>query len=364
MPFALESLVLQKKVGALRVGWNILAPLMGLLFLPAAPVLGAGTSTSPSPTASFSSPGVKQVTLQACNSGGCTSIAKPVTVLDPMPAIVSVGSVPSLVGAGQTVTFSAQTSGRPSLTHRWTVSGTGATTGSFVLTGNPVQWNTATPGIGTYQVRLEVQNTSGSAFSSFLPIAVERMTFGDVPPTYWAWQYVEILYARGVTSGCSASPLLYCPFTNVSRAEMAAFLVRAGRGPTYFPPAPTGIFADVPVSFWAAPWIEQIFADGITSGCLLSPLSYCPDNSLSRAEMAVFLLRGKHGALYVPPPATGTVFADVPVTAFGAAWIEQLAAEGITAGCATSPARYCPDSPVSRDQMAAFLVRAFNLTLP
>jgi S-layer homology domain len=337
---------------------------MGLLFFPAAPMLGQGTSTSPNPTASFSSPGVKQVTLQVCNTGGCTSIAKPVTVLNPAPAIVSLGSVPPLVGAGQAVSLSAQTTGRPSLTHRWTISGTGSTSGNLVLTGNPIQWNTANPGIGTYQVRLEVMNGSGSVFSSFMPVTVERMTFGDVPPTYWAWQYVETLYARGITSGCSLSPLLYCPGSNVSRAEMAVFLVRAGRGPTYVPPAATGIFFDVPMGYWAAPFIEQIYADGITSGCSLAPLGYCPDSSLSRAEMAVFLLRAKHGAVYVPPPATGTVFADVPATSFGASWIEQLAAEGITAGCATSPLRYCPDSPVSRDQMAAFLVRTFNLTNP
>jgi hypothetical protein len=364
MPFALESPVLQQKVGSLRVGWNILAPLMGLLFFPAAPLLGQGTSTVANPTAAFSSPGVKQVTLQVCNAGGCTSIARPVMVLNPMPGIVSLGNVPPLVGTGQTVSFSAQTTGRPSLTHRWTISGTGATSGSLVLTGNPVDWNAATPGIGTYEVRLEVMNGNGSVFSSFLPVTVERMTFGDVPPTYWAWPYVETLYAGGITGGCSLLPLLYCPASNVSRAEMAVFLVRADRGPTYVPPPPTGIFADVPVSFWAAPFIEQIYADGITSGCSLDPLSYCADSPLSRAEMSVFLLRAKHGSTYTPPPATGTVFADVPAGSFAAAWIEQLAAEGITAGCATGPTRYCPDSPVSRDQMAAFLVRTFNLTNP
>lgn len=360
MSFALGDRVLHKKVGSLRVGWNFLAPLMGLFFL-ATPLLGQGTSTSPNPTAAFSSPGTKQVTLQACNASGCTSIAKPVVVFDPLPGIVSLDSVPSVVGAGQVVSFSAQTTGRPSLTHRWMVSGS---TGNLLLTGNPVQWDTGTPGIGTYEVRLEVVNTDGSVLSDPVAVNVARMTFGDVPPTYWAWQYVETLHARGITGGCSLSPLLYCPDTNVSRAEMAVFLVRAGRGSSYVPPAATGIFADVPVSFWAAPFIEQIYADGITAGCSLSPLSYCPEVSLSRAEMAVFLLRAKHGALYEPPPATGTVFADVPADSFGAAWIEQLAADGITAGCDVSPARFCPGSPVSRDQMAAFLVRTFNLTNP
>lgn len=363
MAFAFNAPVLQKQVGSLRVGWYFLAPLLGLLFV-AAPVFGAGTSTLPNPTAVFSSPGIKQVTLQVCNTSGCTSIAKPVTILNPAPAIVSIGSVPPLVGEGQAVSFSSQTTGRPPLTHRWTVSGTGNTTGSVVILGNPAQWNTSALGRGTFQVRLEVMNTTGSVFSATMPVTVERMTFGDVPPTYWAWPYVEILSARGITTGCSLTPLLYCPDSSVTRAQMAVFLVRAARGSIYVPPLPIGVFFDVPVGYWAAPFIEQIYVDGITTGCSLSPLGYCPESLLSRAEMAIFLLRAKHGALYVPPPATGTVFADVPAGSFGAAWIEQLAAEGITSGCATSPNRYCPESTVSRDQMATFLVRTFNLTLP
>jgi hypothetical protein len=64
------------------------------------------------------------------------------------------------------------------------------------------------------------------------------------------------------------------------------------------------------------------------------------------------------GSAYTPPPATGA-FGDVPVSYWAAGWIEQLAAEGITSGCGGG--NYCPDSPVTRAQMAAFLVRAFSL---
>jgi hypothetical protein len=58
------------------------------------------------------------------------------------------------------------------------------------------------------------------------------------------------------------------------------------------------------------------------------------------------------------------VFEDVPTDHWAAAWIERLAAEGITAGCSTSPLLYCPATPVTRDQMAVFLVRTFNLPTP
>jgi len=74
--------------------------------------------------------------------------------------------------------------------------------------------------------------------------------------------------------------------------------------------------------------------------------------------MAVFLLRAKFGASYTPPQATG-VYIDVPFGSFAVAWIEQLAAEGISGGCGNG--NYCPNDPVTRAQMAVFLARAFGL---
>ncbi|MBI5838613.1 MAG: S-layer homology domain-containing protein [Chloroflexi bacterium] len=103
--------------------------------------------------------------------------------------------------------------------------------------------------------------------------------------------------------------------------------------------------------------MERLAAEGITSGC--GNGNYCPDNAVTRAQMAVFLLRARHGSSYAPPAATGAMFNDVLVNYPGSAWIEQLAREGITSGCSSN--QYCPDSPVTRAQMAVFLVRAFNL---
>jgi hypothetical protein len=71
------------------------------------------------------------------------------------------------------------------------------------------------------------------------------------------------------------------------------------------------------------------------------------------------LLRAKHGSAYTPPAATGTVFDDVPKTFWAAAWIEELAAEGIAGGCDSNS--YCPGKIVQRDQMAVFIVKTFNL---
>jgi len=116
------------------------------------------------------------------------------------------------------------------------------------------------------------------------------------------------------------------------------------------------VFLDVGAGDFAASFIEQLAADGITVGC--GDGNYCPNAEITRSQMAVFLLRAKHGAVYIPPPAAG-LFNDVPVGSFAADWIEQLAAEGITSGCGDG--NYCPRIQVTRDQMAVFLVRIFEL---
>lgn len=181
--------------------------------------------------------------------------------------------------------------------------------------------------------------------------------FADVTTASTTWPYVQALYAAEITSGCTTTS--YCPFNNVTREQMAIFLVRAIHGPTFTPPAATGVFSDVNTASFTAPYIEQFAADGITTGCATAPLRFCPTNPVLRSQMAIFLLRAKYGSGYTPPPATGTVFADVPANAFGAAFIERLAAEGISTGCGNG--LYCPDASVTRAQMAIFITRAFGL---
>ncbi|MBI3175959.1 MAG: S-layer homology domain-containing protein [Chloroflexi bacterium] len=115
------------------------------------------------------------------------------------------------------------------------------------------------------------------------------------------------------------------------------------------------IFTDVPFSNWANTYIERLYNAGVTGGCSTNPMKYCPTVTVTRDQMAVFLLRGEHGSAYTPPAATGTTFADVPADYWAADWIEQLANEGITGGCGNGD--YCPTLPVTRDQMAVFLLR-------
>ena len=77
--------------------------------------------------------------------------------------------------------------------------------------------------------------------------------------------------------------------------------------------------------------------------------------------MAVFLLKTLEDSSYLPPPATGTIFADVPLSNPVAPWIEELYARAITGGCLVNPLRYCPGNSNNRQQMAVFLQKTFNL---
>jgi len=122
-------------------------------------------------------------------------------------------------------------------------------------------------------------------------------------------------------------------------------------------------FLDVPVGQWARAYIEAIYNAGFVSGCQATPTRlYCPDNILSRAESAVFVERGQHGAIANPPypnPASPT-FADVPSSFWGFGWIESLWTDAFTAGCQVSPRLYCPNSQHTRAEGSVFFLRIKN----
>ena len=87
---------------------------------------------------------------------------------------------------------------------------------------------------------------------------------------------------------------------------------------------------------------------------------YCPDQFATRRQMAVFLLKAKQGSGYTPPAATG-IFGDVPQADPYAPWIEELYHRQISGGCQASPPLYCPDNPTVRGQLAVFLVKTFGM---
>ncbi len=102
--------------------------------------------------------------------------------------------------------------------------------------------------------------------------------------------------------------------------------------------------------------VETLAEWGILEGTECAPGRFCPKEPIQRWEMAVWLVRAVD---FEPDAVEGSRFADV-----GVWWlphVERLADLGITRGCSVKPALFCPYEPVTRQQMASFLVRAFQL---
>jgi hypothetical protein len=124
--------------------------------------------------------------------------------------------------------------------------------------------------------------------SGYVPPVVGGSTgFADVPVGYWADRWIKQLATEGITTGCGGGN--YCPEGNVTRAQMAVFLLKAKHGSAYAPPAATGLFTDVPAGYWARNWVERLAVEGITSGCGAN--LFCPNANVTRAQMAVFLVK-------------------------------------------------------------------------
>jgi serine protease len=156
---------------------------------------------------------------------------------------------------------------------------------------------------------------------------------------------IDWLVTEGITNGCSDT--LFCPKDWVTREQMASFLSRA----MVLPAVGADYFTDDEQSVHEAD-INGVAAAGVTQGCAIG--LYCPKGTVTREQMASFLAR----ALNLPP-TTADFFTDDEQSPHEAD-INRLAAAGITNGCGGSA--YCPKANVTREQMAAFLYRAFSGT--
>ncbi len=119
-------------------------------------------------------------------------------------------------------------------------------------------------------------------------------------------------------------------------------------------------FVDVPRDHWAYDYIEILYQGGYVAGCSADPLMYCPENSMTRAESAVLVERGIHGAGYLPVNPTQAIFADVPLWEWFAKWATGLWNDAYTAGCGTDPLVYCPLQEHTRTEGTVFFLRMMN----
>lgn len=215
----------------------------------------------------------------------------------------------------------------------------GSTTGSYTFDNSYESVTVTAASTGT--MRLEVQATRSHASQEPFAIAWSLTSpFSDVAGGPF---YTDILWlaGEGITNGCGIR--LFCPRAAVTRGEMATFLARA----LDLAPSSTDFYTDDDGSVHE-PQINAVSEAGIALGC--GDRRFCPTRAVTRAEMATFLVRALHLA-----PTNRDYFSDDAGSLHEPA-INALAAAGVTNGCGAG--LYCPEQPVSREQMAAFLRRA------
>lgn len=166
---------------------------------------------------------------------------------------------------------------------------------------------------------------------------------------------IEAIRTAQVTEGCDPVGDRFCPGSTVTRAQMAVFLLRALEVSETLSVTPS--FTDVDETDWYFGAVETMAASGVAAG--YADGSFRPHASVTRGEMAVFLLR----ALKEDPVVGLTTFTDVSPEAFYAGAVERMLQLRITNGCSTDPLRYCPGGAVTRAEMASFLARAFGFPL-
>lgn len=173
--------------------------------------------------------------------------------------------------------------------------------------------------------------------------------FRDVPSTSTHAAAITRLQELGITQGCGDDR--YCPDGNVTRAQMASFLQRA----LDLPPGRDDGFRDVEPGSPHAAAIGALREARITLGCTSDGRSYCPNDDIARDQMASLLQRA-----FELPPGRDDGFTDVPPGSTHAEAVGAVHAAGITRGCTGDGGSYCPTAPVSRAQMASFLIRALD----
>jgi hypothetical protein len=205
-------------------------------------------------------------------------------------------------------------------------------------------------------IRLAVVFMVSTAFSPLLSAAAALPpggTFVDDDASQHQGA-IEAISAAGITYGCNPPDNdRFCPNDPVTRGQMAAFLARA----LDLSSAPQAGFTDTADSVFSTD-IDRLAAAGITYGC--NPPEndrFCPNDPVTRGQMAAFLAR----ALKIPV-VVGDTFIDIDGSPFRGA-IAAIHGAGLTTGCnPPENDRFCPNDAISRAQMATFLSRALDLT--
>jgi hypothetical protein len=213
--------------------------------------------------------------------------------------------------------------------------------------------------------------------------------FSDVSEDYWAYTYISYLYDKGYVSGCTAGgEANFCPEDPLTRDQQAVILVRAEHPEesAYVPQevAPEMVpFIDVKekmtlevveslstasTNYWGAKWIWELDNLGLTAGCSDDPPLYCPETAVTRAQMAVFVVKLLRGEDFVPTNPEVPPFGDVPLydmngeVTWQARWTNQAKADNLVQNCGTDmdAMLFFPEQEATRAEMACMVYHALT----
>ena len=321
-----------------------------------------GVSTDPDPSHVYTTAGAYTVTLTVFDAAGSDTTTRVAYITTATPPTAAFSAAPTEGIMPLTVDF---TDGSTGDIDSWEWDFDDGHTSTQQDPSNEY------PDPGVYTVSLTVTGP----YSSDTETQQIWVGFLDCGPDNWAFEDSLLCVDVGIVSGYGDG--CYHPNWAVTRDQMAAYIARSVCTPmgeaglaAYTPPA-TPTFTDVPTDYWTYKHTEYVVEQNIVGG--YGDNTYHPTDVLDRAQMAVFIARsivdplGEEGLVGYIPPATPT-FGDVPNTGYGTDgtepfWaythIEYIAEEGIAGGYGDG--LYHPEYVCSRDQMAVYIARAFNL---
>jgi hypothetical protein len=139
----------------------------------------------------------------------------------------------------------------------------------------------------------------GTHGPDFVPAWTEAQIFGDVFVQDWFYEWVNVLWEDGNTSGCRLDEKVFCPLQYHTRGEGSVFFLRLMHGSDFVPPEPEGLFTDAPIGEWYTPWVEAAYRDDLLELCGTEhETKICPLELMDRSRAAYMLVQ----ALQLPLP--------------------------------------------------------------
>jgi hypothetical protein len=294
---------------------------------------------------------------------------------DPIRNNTPINAALALLGAGGTELVSVNdggaasstTSGASSLTSVTPFSPSEAivhratTTGTYYARVTIGTSSTTSVGAGDYLLSISRNGVTGSCTYSINPVdrsfaaAGGTATVDVTTDPGCAWTGVSndpsFVTVSSGASGVGNGAVDYSVASNTSSNPRTGTILAAGKTFTVLQGAQ---FDDLSQNHLFYTEIGKLSARGVTLGC--GGGDYCPDQGVTREQMAAFIMRAL-GEFNPPTPATQR-FVDVPPSSVFYNFIDRLAVLKVTLGCAGG--FYCPTQPVTREQMAAFIIRALG----